>query len=326
MIVFIDWISTPDHAGFNQALFEALRLEDACCYIFDDSLETNAIPCRRGPASEGRLARFWAVREICAKHRCDQIIYLSYDAVLLPFLGLQTRRSMTFEHNTVPEDGRMTKHGLWQWLLFPKILRMAQFPAQHEALSELGQRSVYIGSPILTDRFQEQSVFASSARQLLVPSFRAEPDEIEKIAKTALRYAIIVKQAAVADIDFSDAVRNRLTPVDRIEMDTNRSDIIGIVITVTSRIRGTGWFNDALARGIPLVISNSNALELFQETFPGMPCISLSEISSDDDLSTQLHTPDATANFDQILRHNETIRARFLQACTDLGWSIKLQR
>lgn len=320
MIVFIDWISTPDHAGFNQALFEALRLKNACCYVFDEGLVTESVPCHKAVSDDGRLARFQAVKNICAKHQSDNIFFLSYDPVLLPFLGKHARNCMLFEHNTVPEGGILTKHSLWQRLLFPRVTRLAQFPAQHETLSAMGQKSVFLGSPILTDRFEDQGAFSETASLLLVPSFRAERDEIEKIAQLAKGIELVVKKEAIENASFPESTRKQLTAVDRIEMDANRAEILGIAITVTSRIRGTGWFNDAISRGIPLLMSNANAANLFKETFPEMPFTRISDVQSVDDLKAQLRSRNRAAKYEQVLLHNQAVRTRFFKACTAAGW------
>jgi hypothetical protein len=57
------------------------------------------------------------------------------------------------------------------------------------------------------------------------------------------------------------------------------SNAKGIIITLQSDIRGTGWFNEAIGRGIPLLLSNKKIISVFTKTFPNYPFIDISNLA-----------------------------------------------
>jgi len=321
MIVFIDWISTPNHANFNNAFFNCIELDNACCYVFDDKLQTDAIACRSARSGSGRFNRFLAVRELCRQHRGDKIIFLTYDPVLLPLTGHLGFRAMVFEHNTTPET-KTTKHAIWQKLFFHRFMRLTQFPAQQSFLEGIGQKSLYVGSPLQSEKgmkLAKRRVRGPNS-YFIAPSHRASLKEIVKLAKLDSNIRTVVKKTVFDRTPLPPDLVEYLIPVDRIDLTSTSENILGIIITVSSRLRGTGWFNDAVAHQLPIVISNHNAMMLYIETFPGFPYVALEQIDTANELFTQLEDPKYIVGKDMIFSHNQAVKSRFMSALAMWGW------
>lgn len=319
-MIFIDWISTSDHASFNRSFFSALSLTDACCYVFSKALIVSTVDCRVLESYKGRLGRALSVYKLCWKHRHDRIIFLTYDPVFLPLFSFIKPTLMVFEHNTTPEGGKWSKHAIWQRLFLRRILRMAQFPGQVEILQNLKQRVLFVGSPILPVSLNEKKSLAPESGYFIAPSYRASLIEIDKIAPLIQGATIIVKQAVFESREAIHRSGVRIEPVEYIDLDMDDQKIHGVVITVNSRIRGTGWFNDAITRRLPIITTNNGARTLFRETFPNYPFVDLSTTTDKVTFGSQMATAKAFDPAQYVERHNELFRERFRACCKNLGW------
>lgn len=319
-MIFIDWISTPDHASFNRSFFSALRLTEALCYVFSKALMVSSVDCHLLKSHKGRLGRALSVYQLCWKHRNDRIIFLSYDPVLLPLFSSIKSTLMVFEHNTTPEGGKWSKHAIWQRLFLRRILRMAQFPGQVEILRNLKQRVFFVGSPISPVSLKEKKSLAPEFGYFIAPSYRASLMQIDKIAPLIQGATIIVKQAVFESREAIHRSGVRIEPFEYIDLDTDCQKIHGVVITVNSRIRGTGWFNDAITRRLPIITMNNDARTLFRETFPNYPFVDLSATTDKVTFGSQMAAAKAFDPTQYVERHNELFRERFRACCKNLGW------
>lgn len=320
LMIFIDWISTPDHASFNHSFFSALRLTNARCYVFSKKLIVSTVDCHVLKSHKGRLGRALGVYKLCWKHRNDRIVFLSYDPVLLPFLFFIKNIFMVFEHNTTPEGGKWSKHAIWQRLFLRRILRMAQFPGQVEILRKLKQQVIFVGSPISPVSLSGKKSFAPGCGFFIAPSYRASLMEIDKIAPFIQGATIIVKRAVFESSEAIDRSGVRIEPVEYIDLDKDDEKIHGVVITVNSRIRGTGWFNDAITRRLPIITTNNDARILFRETFPHYPFVDLSATTDKTTFGSQMAAAKAFDPTKYVEGHNELFRERFRACCKNLDW------
>ena len=105
-------------------------------------------------------------------------------------------------------------------------------------------------------------------------------DELSRIIPSLGIRKVLVKKAAFDNSENAhiDKFRGMIIPKPHItENDINNSK--GIIITLQSDIRGTGWFNEAIGRGIPLLLSNKKIISVFIKTFPNYPFIDISNLA-----------------------------------------------
>jgi len=308
-MIFIDWISPKAHAAINRNLLEALCIRRAKLYVFEPALENPDHDTAVLASTEGRLARAMQVFRICWRHRRDKIFLLSYDPVLVPFLQLYCRRLYVYEHNTTPEGATYIRHALWQRLFYHRILRFAQFPGQHTVLRELGQQSVYLGSPLSEDL---SDVSRHTPRLFLAPSARARMTELARVARFLDGAEVVMRQLHYSE-EGPETPRSEVNIrlVTWIDFQALLPEIRAIIITIESRIRGSGWFHEAFVFGVPLIITHPDMCALFEETYPGYPYVRLDSVRSPEELETALGRAEAIDRSTYAITHNSAIRARF---------------
>lgn len=79
------------------------------------------------------------------------------------------------------------------------------------------------------------------------------------IRSSALRIAKI----NASNLDSSTSI------VDWFDIQNKHANIKSIFIATDDSIRGSGWFNEAISRGIPILFLKKNMSEVFSRTFPG---------------------------------------------------------
>ena len=309
-MIYIDWISESEHANFNRAFFSIVPSLDAQLYVFNPGLELGAVACTVLSRSGGRLARAFRVLKVCVQNHRRGIIFLTYDPIFLPLAVLLGQVVGAYEHNTTPESTSLSKHVLWQQLFLRRVVRFAQFPPQLRILEELGQNGVYIGSPILLPKADMGMVAKDGLPGVyIVPSYRASLGDLQVVAPLIAGQKVLVKKVDTSghlsvhglDLEF----------VDYFDLQKYRGGILGIIVTVQSRSRATGWCNDAIAMGLPIIITNANARELFEEVFPGYPYVNALEFSDPDAFEAKRRV---VASFDSrqyVIEHNKHIGERF---------------
>jgi len=128
-MIFIDWISTPDHRNFNKAFFSSLALDTAECFVFTSQLVIPEANCVLLEYSPSRALQALNILRIVWRNRKKCIVLLTYDSLFLPIILLTKKNIIVYEHNTTPDYG-ISKHLIWQSIMFNWVHRMAQYPSQ----------------------------------------------------------------------------------------------------------------------------------------------------------------------------------------------------
>lgn len=321
-MIFIDWISTPDHKNFNRAFFNSLGNKSDKCFVFSEDIIISEVDCIYIPCMGSRFHRTIEVLKLVWCWRKNKICFISYDPFFLPLVSLIKRNILVFEHNTTP-DRKFSKHYFWQLLLFRAVHRLAQFPAQYERLKSLGDNVTYIGSPLMPVNRESSVVINRTQPHLfLAPSYRANLSLINKYLDLFEGSTIIAKNI---DSFCSDSLSSKfdIKKLDRVDFFYKDRLVDAAIITIQSRIRGTGWFNDCISNLIPILIIDLETKLLFQETFPNHPFVFLDDIENKSDLTSFF---DHLRQFDSIgyvRDHNEKLKLRYTEM---LSFFKKIQR
>lgn len=320
MIIFIDWISTSDHRNFNRSFFYALETKAAKCIVFSEHLVIPEVECFFMTPIGGRIRRAFEIFKLVLKNRKDKIVLLTYDPIFLPLFSLLKNKILVFEHNTTPEEG-LSKHLVWQKLFFHRVHRLAQFPAQHGRLLQIGNNAKYIGSPIMPVK-EAINLEVKLLPQFLfiAPSYRADLSELISYENLLSESIVLVKQAIDASsFDYLPLCKFTLKRLERIEFFYEGREVDAAIITIKSRLRGTGWFNDCIANRTPIIITNLDAKALFEDTFPGYPYIFLSHVESTSQLSRLINHVRSFDSVEYAKTHNARIRDRFFDICPEFS-------
>lgn len=241
-------------------------------YVFDEHLRNEHVSCEVAQPASSRWGRAFQVLGLAWRLRGKTTLFLTYDPLFLPLITFWRSRIAVFEHNTTPENGARSKHGVWQMLFMRRVLRLTQFPAQADVLMRMHQRVAHVGSPLCVRNLRSTPV---RGRYFVAPSYRASLECLRRLENVLQGHTVVVKSAVARDLtQLPSSIK--LQPVDRIRLDEDHSEMSALLITVDSRIRGTGWFNDAISYGLPVVTLTPSATELFAETFPGFPFVDCS--------------------------------------------------
>lgn len=311
-MIIIDWHSAVDHASFNDSLLSGLELARTRLFVFSDKLFSNRHDNVLLACHEGRIRRAWEVFRICWVYRHHSVFFLTYDPVFVVPLRLFCSRLFVYEHNTTPECPGFSKHAVWQRLFCRNLIRLAQFPSQMEVLVRLKQNCVYVGSPLKREPSRTNS---SKSTAFLAPSYRFQPDELLKVKHILGNQEVLIKRGALSgESILSLRTELRVTPLDWIDLAEILPRTIAIVITISSNTRGTGWFNEAIRFGVPLVITNRDVQEIFRKTFPKYPFVDPSKVRSAIEFDALLRSIRAFPHDKYIDDYNRDLRARFIDA------------
>lgn len=306
-MIIIDWISTHNHRNFNRAFFKALENIDSTCIVFSEDLVIPEVKCIFKESSSSRFGRAIDVFKLILLYRKSRIVLLTYDHLWLPFILPFTRNLAVFEHNTTPEKDLWLK-ALWHKYVLKKVLRMAQFPGQHKRLKDLSLDAHYIGSPI-------QLINVGESKRALAPGFFTAPtigNNVNLILSKGQFFqgeSVIMKKNSSDERDEFSLGGVQFKLVERVDIDS--SNLKGIIVTTNSDIRGSGWFNEAIAHNIPIVIIDHKSELMFNATFPGYPFYREAELKL---LEEHYRSHDSASNMVYCKKHNEKFRNRFLQA------------
>jgi hypothetical protein len=323
-MIFIDWISTPDHRNFNRSFFTALQLKSATCLVFSERLIIPEVKCLLMTPVNGRLRHALRILRYIWENRKKPVILLSYDPLFAPFASIFKKDILVFEHNTTPQNG-LSKHLVWQKLFFGRVRRMAQFPAQYARLLKIGNNATYIGSPILPMKISAQKKRAPSTPYMfLAPSYRANILELERYSELLNGAMILTKKSVgVTSTEVHSVSNLAIQYMDRVEFCHDGRMVDAVIITVQSRVRGTGWFNDSISNQTPIVIIDPDTEALFMETFPGYPFISLGGIENPVQFEQLLEQVRRFDSMTYAKSHNALIRARFFDMCDELSIRVE---
>lgn len=323
-MLFIDWISPPYHRNFNSSFFSAIELKSPKCIVFSEELVVPEVECLFIARCDGRVRRAITILNLVRKNKGESIVFLTYDSLFLPLVSFLKKTVLVFEHNTTPADG-WSKHLIWQKLFFGRIHRMAQFPAQYDRLLRIGHNVTYIGSPIMPVKTLKRSENKSSAPLLFIaPSQRAVISELDRYADLLADSTIYAKKTARAlPLYVQSSRRFTVRYVDNIDFYHDGLIADATIITVQSRLRGSGWFNDSISNRIPIIITSPDMQVLFAETFTGHPFVSLDCIETQNKLVQLLNQVRLFDSEGYVNSHNAHLCARFHAMCTALNIRIE---
>ena len=291
-MILIDWKSPASHADFNKNFYSLVR-NASRLYIYNDKLFGLAGKCVVKRNHKSRIVRALSVFKICWKHRRSKLVFISYDDVFLPFIQLFVKSIFCYEHNTTPEFISSNKHAVWQKLTFCTINRLCQSRSQLSILKEMGQRSYWLGVPVFET--------ISSPSKGLDPKFIfvSERFLVSDVGKVIpyLYGEVLAKNSIsrIGEIVFPKGLK--LSLVRRISIPSDFLDAEALVVALDSSVRGTGWYNEAISYGIPLVITSLGQQQVFETTYPDYPYIKGDTLKSKEDLKALISQ---IKNFDNI--------------------------
>ena len=306
-MIFIDWISPPNHKSFNIAFFSNLsKKRNHKIFIFSKSLLIKNINCVVKKSKNNRFWRLLDVINICKSIRNKPIFFLTYDPIFLPLIWLFTKKIYTYEHNTVPEK-IINKHAIFQFIFFKKITRYAQFKGQRNFLLKLKQNVIYLGSPLLNLKLGEKKTLD---KYFIHPNTKADLNLYFPKKKLHIfnNYKIYCKNILLNKKLIQKNYLKKIFFVKHIKLDGYEQNILGIIISTNSYIRGSGWFNEAISRNIPIIILNKKTRKLFIETFPNYPHIFLDNIKNDSHLKNEIKKIKQFKSKKYLIKHNRKFR------------------
>jgi hypothetical protein len=309
-MIFIDWISTSDHKNFNNAFFSNLKKNNKHqLFVFSKSLKTKKINCHVKKNKNSRFVRFLEIIKICFFFRNNSIFFLTYDPLFLPLTKFFVKKKIfTYEHNTVPEK-IIDKHSIFQYFFFRTFVRLAQFKGQKKILIKINQNVNYLGSPLNNLKLKKKNFYKKSINKYFIsPSYREDLSLLKKKLNLLKDYKIFLKS-----ILFNDRLTVKNLPsnfylVKRIKIDNFEKNILGIIVSINSSIRGSGWFNEAISRGIPIIILSKKTRKLFIETFPNYPHIFLDNIKNINHLKKEIKRIKKFKSKKYLIKHNKKFR------------------
>ena len=306
-------MSDKEHASYNQAFFAAVKFRPSIFYIFNHDLEIKGQNNKYVRSSRSRFSRFLAVFMLHWRHRYERILLLTYDPVLVIFLQFFSGQIIVLEHNTTPEKIPFSKHAVWQRLFFHSITRLSQYPTQHDRLKDLGQDSHYFGSPL---EYQGRvGAEEGSGKVFLAMSARVNADQLLNFASLVGDAQVVVKRSALSEEDLQRAgTKLNLVPLSWLDMKEWMPRAIALIVTVSSCIRGSGWFNEGIKHQVPLVITDSGAGAIFERTFPAYPFVEPSEVKTSEQLRESLRKIEQFDGKQYVDEYNASMRKRFEDA------------
>ena len=309
-LLFIDWDSTEYHSDFNRAMFNALGLKNGNFIVFSKKLVLKEQNSTYVSCSNNRLKRALKVMKICWQNRKHPIFLLTYDPVLIIFIQLFAKFIYTYEHNTTPERNKANKHALFQKTFYWRITRFTQYPSQLRMLQSLKQRCFYAGSPL---EISTKAIEKENPTLFLTPSDRREEKEILKLESVANGSKIVLRKSGLTtEILARLKERMDIVPVDWIDLDECLKSTKCIAIATTSAIRGTGWFNESIKHGIPILITNRAVQTLFEETFPEYPYLRIQSKPDESEFENHNLKISFELRNEYIKRNNEAIKNRII--------------
>ena len=263
--LFIDWISPPNHNGFNQAFFDTIDVKNADVILFNKNCQISNQNIKYiDKPKQGRFARMLSVYILAIKSK-KPIFFLTYDHLCIIPLLLFKKNIFAFEHNTTPYGHEKIK-SIIQKIFLKKLNRFCQFPQQHERLLEIRQKSYYIGSPLLKINHTKNN---ENPKCIIVPSNRVNRNSLKVINDCAKNYNIVIRNSALKSAKINKKDLNpSIEVVEWLDIENKHSNIEGILIATDDDLRGSGWFNEAISRGVCILFIYENMSNIFASTFP----------------------------------------------------------
>jgi hypothetical protein len=311
-LVFIDWISPSNHTTFNKSLFATIGFKNSNYYIFSKDLEISGLNNHLNDQIHTRRQRAINVLRIIFKHRKSKIVLITYDPIYVIFARIFAKRLYLIEHNTTPEKPAFWKHAIWQFIFLRGLNRLALFREQIKTLKKLQQNSIYLGSliPIYAQSIQK---YKSADQYFLLPGYRANLKDLAPFRKLFSKTPLKVKKQSYALDDILKIHLPKLQYFDFIDLEKERHNIKAMIISGDMSTRLSGWANEALGYGIPILAANRKVEDSVHNNFPEFPFLRGSLILQGQDLDDMLNE---TLIFDmkRIIANNDQFLKRFLAA------------
>ena len=309
-VIFIDWISPVNHMTFNRSVFASLNIEKSNYYIFSKELE---IPCLTNHVlaeRHTRTARAMHVLRIIFKNRKKKIVLITYDPIFVIIGRLFARRLFVIEHNTTPEKPRFWKHAVWQFIFLRGLTRLALFKEQVPTLQKLKQKSIYLGIPIPVFKPSNPEC-NQDEKYYLLPGYRAEIKDLIPFVNIFSQSHLMVKRMTKIPSEVLDGHAVILKYFDFIDIEKERHNIKAIIITGDMSTRISGWVNESLGYGIPILAANSQVEDAIENNFPRFPFVKASLLAQGQDLNAMLNVTLASNNIKSVVAHNKCFAKRF---------------
>lgn len=306
--LFIDWISPEYHNAFNDAFFHALKTKDEDVVFFNSKCRLkNQKVSYINNLNNGRLARLFSIIKLVRESK-NPIFFLSYDWLLIIPLLFFKKKIYAFEHNTVPHRNEKIKTFI-QKIFLKKLIRITQFPQQTARLNEMNQQAYFLGSPLQSYKNEKN---LNLKEYILIPSDRISKKSLKMINICSKKCNLILRSSALrnAKIDFNQ-LDSSISIVDWLDIQNKHSNIKSILIATDDNIRGSGWFNESISRGIPILFLQKNMSEIFNNTFPNYKYKLIQSVEDFDIAINNLKSLEKTESKLIIKKFNNGFRARF---------------
>jgi hypothetical protein len=306
-LIFIDWKSPSNHHHFNTSLLQVLKSKIEKYYIFNEHLIIKDIDYNLVNGHENRIIRFFSVIKICIDNYEKKIFFLTYDSILIVFLQLFFKSIRVYEHNTTPEH-TYDKHYFYQKIFYRNIIRFAQYKSQVPILKTINDKQYFVGSPIAKMRMPERT---KEKNLIVIPGTRIDPSAILKILPFLEEYDILIKNHSRTDEVnkiYEESINVKIT--DYIDLTDFINRALAVVITNRSGVRGSGWYSEAISRGIPIIITGMLARSLFIQTYKGYPFLSSEDLFDKKNMMNKLEKVKNFNNCNYIKTHNSRILKR----------------
>ena len=303
-MIFIDWISTPSHWYINFAFFSNLpKNHNHKLFLFSKKLITKDINCVFKKSKNNRFWRFLDIVKICISIRNKPIFFLTYDPFFLPLIKLFSKKINTYKHNTVPEK-MINKHAFFQYFFFKNITRYTQSIGQRNFLLKLKLNAIYLGSPLLNLRLKKKKTIDNC---FIYPN-NNKILNLKKKFQIFKNYKIYCKKILLNKKLIDQNFLKNILYVNYLKLDGYEQNILGIIFSQNSNIRVSGWFNQGIARNIPIIILTKKTRKLFIQTFPNHPYIFLDNIKNENHLINEIKKIKQFNSKKYIINHNRKFR------------------
>lgn len=308
-LLVIDWISTPSHKNFNESFMSCLSTIEFKLIVFHKELYIKNANCTLVERANGRLKSALQVLSF-VRNSDHPILLITYDPLFVLLLKPFHNLIYLYEHNTVPET-IYSKHAWFQLLFFRNFRRLTQYPVQIEALQILKQNATYVGSPLLCpNSIRLPNNKNRLSHIIFAPGARANISTLSRFAKILYGFTIFAKSTETLP-NFT-VTKLHIICKDYLDFPTkqNNHDLDAIIVTSEGKYRGSGWFNDAISYGVPIIITNAENQRIFSETFTKCKYIDLCEVESLEALKKMLLSKEYTLSPSDIIEHNAKIKTR----------------
>ena len=145
----------------------------------------------------------------------------------------------------------------------------------------------------------------------LLPGYRAEIKDLIPFVNIFSQSHLMVKRMTKIPSEVLDGHAVILKYFDFIDIEKERHNIKAIIITGDMSTRISGWVNESLGYGIPILAANSQVEDAIENNFPRFPFVKASLLAQGQDLNAMLNVTLASNNIKSVVAHNKCFAKRF---------------